>query len=152
MQLDEKKRAVTAFLLQALSEPKCEAYQILANFLGNDRNMLDDFLGGEVSIQDIESFAEYLVNRGCFEKSYECLISYLLPCVWFDAEIWLFEFKDISNHPIVMDRKNENFYEVADLLAEFANFYCKKLLNAMQENCSNNLKEAFEYALKKLSS
>jgi hypothetical protein len=38
-----------------------------------------------------------------------------------DAEEWLGNAKDVWNHPVVSDRNNANAYEVADLLAEFAN-------------------------------
>ena len=40
-----------------------------------------------------------------------------------DAEVWLGEQKDIWHHPLLGDRKNRNSYEVADLMAEFANWY-----------------------------
>lgn len=46
-----------------------------------------------------------------------------LPSERFDAEEWLGEQKDIWNHPQVTDRNNKNSYEVADLMAEFANWY-----------------------------
>jgi hypothetical protein len=41
----------------------------------------------------------------------------------FDAEQWLGEKRDIWNHPMVSDRTNTNGYEVADLMADFANEY-----------------------------
>lgn len=44
-----------------------------------------------------------------------------LPIERFDAEDWLGEKKDIWNHPYISDRTNNNGYEVADLMAEFAN-------------------------------
>ncbi len=40
-----------------------------------------------------------------------------------DAEQWLGEKRDIWNHPMVSDRTNTNGYEVADLMAAFANEY-----------------------------
>jgi len=46
-----------------------------------------------------------------------------LPSERFDAEDWLGEHKDIWNHPRVTDRNDKESYEVADLMAEFANWY-----------------------------
>lgn len=46
-----------------------------------------------------------------------------LPCERFDAEDWLGEHKNIWNHPRVTDRNDKESYEVADLMAEFANWY-----------------------------
>jgi hypothetical protein len=43
-----------------------------------------------------------------------------------DAEEWLQENKDIWNHPMVRDRTESNGYEVADLMAEFANYILSK--------------------------
>ena len=43
----------------------------------------------------------------------------------FDAEKYLNE-KDIWNHPIITDRTDKNSYEVADLMAGFANYYAGK--------------------------
>jgi len=48
-------------------------------------------------------------------------ISFSLPIERFDAEDWLGENKDIWNHPIITDRNGLKSYEVADLMAEFAN-------------------------------
>ena len=44
-----------------------------------------------------------------------------LPIERFDAEDWLGEKKDIWNHPRITDRSDKESYEVADLMAEFAN-------------------------------
>lgn len=49
-------------------------------------------------------------------------VSVALPAERFDAEEFLNK-KDIWNHPIISDRNNINGYEVADLMAEFANRY-----------------------------
>ena len=46
-----------------------------------------------------------------------------LPIDRWDAEEWLGENKDIWNHPRVTDRNDKESYEVADLMAEFANRY-----------------------------
>jgi len=43
-----------------------------------------------------------------------------------DAEEWLQHNKDIWNHPMVTDRTETNGYEVADLMAEFANYILSK--------------------------
>ena len=43
-----------------------------------------------------------------------------------DAEEWLQQNKDIWNHPIVTDRTESNAYEVADLMADFANYILSK--------------------------
>jgi hypothetical protein len=43
-----------------------------------------------------------------------------------DAEEWLQHNKDIWNHPMVTDRTDRNAYEVADLMAEFANHIINK--------------------------
>ena len=48
-------------------------------------------------------------------------VSGSLPIERFDAEDWLGEKKDIWNHPIITDRNGLKSYEVADLMAEFAN-------------------------------
>lgn len=48
-------------------------------------------------------------------------VSFSLPIERFDAEDWLGEKKDIWNHPIITDRNGLESYEVADLMAEFAN-------------------------------
>lgn len=48
-------------------------------------------------------------------------VSGSLPIERFDAEDWLGEKKDIWNHPIITDRNGLESYEVADLMAEFAN-------------------------------
>ena len=39
-----------------------------------------------------------------------------------DAEEWLSENKDIWNHPRITDRNNKESYELADLMAEYANW------------------------------
>lgn len=48
-------------------------------------------------------------------------VSFSFPIESFDAEDWLGENKDIWNHPIITDRNGLESYEVADLMAEFAN-------------------------------
>ncbi len=40
-----------------------------------------------------------------------------------DAEEWLSENKDIWNHPRITDRNNKESYELADLMAEYANWF-----------------------------
>jgi hypothetical protein len=45
-----------------------------------------------------------------------------LPADRWDAEDFLIE-KGVSNHPRVSDCSNKESYEVADLMAEFANRY-----------------------------
>jgi len=50
----------------------------------------------------------------------------LLPIERFDAEDWLCENKDIWNHPRITDRNDKESYEVADLMAEFANVFFKQ--------------------------
>lgn len=42
-----------------------------------------------------------------------------------EAEEFL-QSKDIWNHPYISDRQNKNSYEVADLIAEFANTHKPK--------------------------
>ena len=44
----------------------------------------------------------------------------------FDAEDWLGEKKDIWNHPRITDRTDKESYEVADLMAEFANQFFRQ--------------------------
>ncbi len=39
-----------------------------------------------------------------------------------DAEEWLSKNKDIWNHPRITDRNNKESYELADLMAEYANW------------------------------
>ena len=45
-----------------------------------------------------------------------------LPINRWDAEEWLGKNKDIWNHPRVTDRNDKESYEVADLMAEYANW------------------------------
>lgn len=47
-------------------------------------------------------------------------VSVSLPIESFDADEFL-NTKDIYNHPYISDRNNKNGYEVASLMAEFAN-------------------------------
>ena len=49
-----------------------------------------------------------------------------LPIERFDAEDWLGENKDIWNHPRITDRTDKESYEVADLMAEFANQFFRQ--------------------------
>jgi hypothetical protein len=49
-----------------------------------------------------------------------------LPIERFDAEDWLGENKDIWNHPRITDRSGKESYEVADLMAEFANQFFRQ--------------------------
>lgn len=49
-----------------------------------------------------------------------------LPIERFDAEDWLGEKKDIWNHPRITDRTDKESYEVADLMAEFANQFFRQ--------------------------
>lgn len=49
-----------------------------------------------------------------------------LPIERFDAEDWLGKNKDIWNHPIITDRTDKESYEVADLMAEFANQFFRQ--------------------------
>lgn len=50
----------------------------------------------------------------------------LLPIESFDAEDWLGKNKDIWNHPRITDRSDKESYEVADLMAEFANQFFRQ--------------------------
>jgi hypothetical protein len=64
-----------------------------------------------------------------------------------DAEEWLQKNKDIWNHPMVTDRTNSNAYEVADLMAEFANHILSKqkqkqlITDIMNEDAKDGLYE-----------
>lgn len=49
-----------------------------------------------------------------------------LPIERFDAENWLGENKDIWNHPRITDRTDKESYDVADLMAEFANQFFRQ--------------------------
>ena len=49
-----------------------------------------------------------------------------LPIERFDAEDWLGENKDIWSHPRITDRNDKESYEVADLMAEFANVFFRQ--------------------------
>lgn len=49
-----------------------------------------------------------------------------LPIERFDVEDWLGENKDIWNHPRITDRNDKESYEVADLIAEFANMFFRQ--------------------------
>lgn len=57
----------------------------------------------------------------------------------FDAEEYLNN-KDIFNHPQVTDRTNANSYEVADLMADFANHYGKPEIKFPTEEDFKNFK------------
>jgi hypothetical protein len=62
-----------------------------------------------------------------------------------NAEEWLQKNKDIWNHPMVTDRTNSNAYEVADLMAEFANHILSKqkqkqlIIDIMNEDAKDGL-------------
>lgn len=65
-----------------------------------------------------------------------------------DAEEFLGNKKDIWNHPRIADRNNKESYEVADLMAEFANeYYAGKspssILNESQEKKFKNWQKLF---------
>jgi len=45
------------------------------------------------------------------------------PAEMFDAMDWLGEHRDIYHHPRVCDRLDEKDYDVAELMADFANWY-----------------------------
>ena len=45
------------------------------------------------------------------------------PAEMFDATDWLGEHRDIYHHPRVYDRLDIKDYEVAELMADFANWY-----------------------------
>lgn len=70
-------------------------------------------------IEEIEQYADDLEQqlKNCNLQN----VSFSLPIERFDAEDWLGENKDIWNHPIITDRNGLESYEVADLMAEFAN-------------------------------
>lgn len=55
-----------------------------------------------------------------------------LSCERFDAEEWLNDHRDIWNHPSITDRNGKQSYEVADLMADFVNWYNK---NKNQQPC-----------------
>lgn len=46
-----------------------------------------------------------------------------------DAEEWLQNERDIWNHPYISDRTNKNTYELAELLADFVNYWQKTCKN-----------------------
>ena len=50
-------------------------------------------------------------------------------CERFDAEDWLNNHRDIWNHPSITDRNGKQSYEVADLMADFVNWYNKSQNN-----------------------
>ena len=62
-----------------------------------------------------------------------------------DAEEWLQKNKDIWNHPMVTDRTDSNAYEVADLMADFANYILNKqkqkqlIVDIMNEDAKDGL-------------
>jgi len=57
------------------------------------------------------------------------------PIERYDAELWLAENKDIWNHPRITDRTDKESYEVADLMAEFANqFFVIETTSTSQNN------------------
>ncbi len=63
-----------------------------------------------------------------------------------DAEEWLQEHKDIWNHPMVRDRTETNGYEVADLMAEFANY----ILDKQKQKTKDMTKTAVEWFAEKV--
>ena len=73
-----------------------------------------------------------LKNEVITEKQAHQQVLYLfavmpsLPIERFDAEDWLGENKDIWNHPRITDRNDKESYEVADLMAEFANVFFRQ--------------------------
>jgi hypothetical protein len=64
-----------------------------------------------------------------------------------DAEKWLQDNKDIWNHPMVSDRTDKNGYEVADLLADFAN--C--ILSKQKQKTIDTKKTAVEWLVEQLN-
>lgn len=90
------------------------------------------FLSG-VEYMEQEENANYVVtkeDKGLLQEAINTVVAELEKPTYtdaerFDAEDWLNENKDIWNHPIIGDRLEKNGYEVADLMAEFANWYYK---------------------------
>ena len=80
----------------------------------DSRNKIDD---------EISQIERAMVELSNVSQANELLphVSFSLPIERFDAEDWLGENKDIWNHPIITDRNGLKSYEVADLMAEFAN-------------------------------
>lgn len=79
------------------------------------REILWNFVAGEVT--DSEA-AQQVLDLFAVMPS--------LPIERFDAEDWLGENKDIWNHPRITDRTDKESYEVADLMAEFANQFFRQ--------------------------
>ncbi len=63
-----------------------------------------------------------------------------------DAEEWLQENKDIWNHPMVRDRTQTNGYEVADLMAEFANY----ILSKQEQKTKDMTQSAVEWLIEQI--
>ncbi len=63
-----------------------------------------------------------------------------------DAEDWLQQNKDIWNHPMVTDRTDKNAYEVADLMADFANH----IINKQKQKTIDMKQTAVEWLIKQL--
>jgi hypothetical protein len=74
--------------------------------LGEDKALIHPAM----LIKAMETYAEHRIDERMPTEEAER---------W-DAEDYL-NTKDIWNHPMVSDRTNKNGYEVADLMAEFAN-------------------------------
>lgn len=79
------------------------------------REILWNFVAGEVT--DSEAVQQVLDLFAVMPS---------LPIERFDAEDWLGENKDIWNHPRITDRSGKESYEVADLMAEFANQFFRQ--------------------------
>jgi len=54
------------------------------------------------------------------------IVGVSLPVESFDVNDWLGENRDIWHHPYISDRTNTNGYEVAQLIADFANSIVKQ--------------------------
>lgn len=81
----------------------------------------------EIIVQHAQSGSAYgmPLSKNAYEQLRQHFVSgqLPLPSERFDAEDWLGERKDIWNHPRVTDRNDKESYDVADLMAEFANWY-----------------------------
>ena len=96
----------------------------------------------QLSKQEHPSFRKYDKRIPIYEKAIEVLkeaetsdnpkvlnmgdVSVSLPIESFDADDWLGKNRDIFNHPYIKDRTNINGYEVAQLMADFANSIIQK--------------------------
>jgi len=77
----------------------------------------------EVGSVDYEAYSYALEQYIAFLRNKKRVYGEHRPAEMFDAMDWLGEHRDIYHHPRVSDRLDIKDYDVAELMADFANWY-----------------------------